>query len=54
MLFRSPKLKLGGSVSTSQAVGLSPGGPVVVNQNVFVGSQDGFVYSVSIPDWLRN
>ncbi|MGH8426423.1 MAG: PQQ-binding-like beta-propeller repeat protein [Gammaproteobacteria bacterium] len=49
-----PKLKLGGSVSASPDVALSPGGPVIINQNVFVGSQDGFVYSVSIPDWLRN
>ncbi|MGH7224446.1 MAG: PQQ-binding-like beta-propeller repeat protein, partial [Gemmataceae bacterium] len=48
-----PKLKLGGSLSSARAVALAPGGPVVINQNVFVGSQDGFVYSVSIPGWLR-
>lgn len=49
-----PKLKIGGSVSAARGVALAPGGPVVINQNVFVGSQDGFVYSVSIPGWLRN
>lgn len=49
-----PKLKLGGSVSSSREVALSPGGPVIINQNLFVGSQDGFVYSVSIPGWLRH
>lgn len=46
------KHKLGGSLSDAKAVALAPAGPVVINQNVFVSSQDGFVYSVSIPAWL--
>lgn len=48
-----PKLKLGGSINAARAVALAPGGPVIINQNLFIGSQDGFVYSVSIPGWLR-
>ncbi len=47
-----PRRKLGGSVNAAKNVALAPGGPVVINQNVFVGSQDSFVYSVSIPAWL--
>lgn len=46
------KLKLGGSRSEAKTVALAPAGPVIINQNVFVSSQDGFVYSVSIPRWL--
>ncbi len=46
------KRKLGGSVNASKNTALAPAGPVIINKNVFVGSQDGFVYSVSIPDWL--
>lgn len=46
------KRKLGGSLSAAKTVALAPGGPVVINQNIFVGSQDDFVYSVSIPKWL--
>lgn len=46
------KRKLGGSVNGAKNVALAPGGPVVINDNIFVGSQDSFVYSVSIPAWL--
>lgn len=46
------KRKLGGSLTDAKAVALAPGGPVIINENIFVGSQDGFVYSVSIPAWL--
>ncbi len=49
---RVHKLKLGGSRNASRTVALAPAGPVVINQNVFVSSQDSFVYSVSIPAWL--
>lgn len=49
---RLSKKKLGGALTASGDVALSPGGPVVINDNVFVGSQDRFVYSVSIPEWL--
>lgn len=44
------KLKLGGSSNNSKAVALAPGGPVVINDTVFVGSQDGFVYAVPIAE----
>lgn len=47
-----PKRKLGGSLTAANTVALAPGGPVIINQNLFVGSQDDFVYSVSIPKWL--
>jgi outer membrane protein assembly factor BamB len=46
------KLKLGGSRTSAKNVALAPGGPVIIGQNLFVGSQDGFVYRVSIPDWI--
>lgn len=47
-----PKKKLGGTIRADNSVALAPGGPVVINQNVFIGSQDRFVYSVSLPEWL--
>lgn len=46
------KLKLGGSLSAARTVALAPGGPVIVNGDIFVGSQDGFVYRVSMRHWL--
>ncbi|SHE65305.1 Outer membrane protein assembly factor BamB, contains PQQ-like beta-propeller repeat [Modicisalibacter ilicicola DSM 19980] len=42
------KLKVGGSTSNSQNAALAPGGPVVVNRTVFVGSQDRFVHAVPL------
>lgn len=45
------KLKLGGSKNAAKTVALAPGGPVIINQDIYVGSQDGFVYRVSIPAW---
>lgn len=45
------KLKLGGSKNSAKNVALAPGGPVIINQNIYIGSQDGFVYRVSIPAW---
>lgn len=45
------KLKLGGSKSAAKNVALAPSGPVIINQDIYVGSQDGFVYRVSIPAW---
>lgn len=47
------KRRVGGSVTNAKAVALSPGGPVIINENIFVGSQDGYVYRISIPAWLR-
>lgn len=47
------KLKLGGSQTAAKDTALAPGGPVVMNQDVFVGSQDGYIYRVSIPAWLK-
>lgn len=49
---RIAKKKLGGTVRADKNVALAPGGPVIINQNVFVGSHDRFVYSVPIPQWL--
>lgn len=46
------KRRVGGSVANAKTVALAPGGPVVINDNIFVGSQDGNVYSISIPGWL--
>lgn len=46
------KRKLGGSLGSAKAVALAPAGPVIINHNIFVSSQDGFVYSLSIPAWL--
>lgn len=45
------KLKLGGSKNAAKNVALAPGGPVIINQDIYVGSQDGFIYRVSIPAW---
>ncbi len=42
------RLKLGGSSDNAKAVALAPGGPVIINNTVFVGSQDSFVYAVPI------
>lgn len=47
------KRRVGGSAGAAKAVALAPGGPVIINDNIFVGSQDGNVYSISIPAWLR-
>ncbi|HEX7381043.1 MAG TPA: PQQ-binding-like beta-propeller repeat protein [Nevskiaceae bacterium] len=46
------KRKLGGTVNAARDVGLAPGGPVIINQDLFVGSQDGTVYRVDIPAWI--
>lgn len=46
------KRRVGGTATAAKPVALAPGGPVIINQNIFVGSQDGYVYSLSIPDWL--
>ncbi|WP_227369093.1 PQQ-binding-like beta-propeller repeat protein [Halomonas sp. M20] len=43
---RAGKLKVGGSTSGGKNVALAPGGPVVINRTVFVGSQDRFVHAV--------
>lgn len=45
------KLKLGGSSNNASAVALAPAGPVVINETLFVGSQDGFVYAVPISEF---
>lgn len=47
------KLQQGGSHGGSKNVALAPGSPVVVNQDVFVGSQDGHIYRVSITGSLK-
>lgn len=44
-------LKLGGSLGGRRGA-LAPGGPVIIDQDVFVASADGNVYRVSIPKWL--
>ncbi|HET9123128.1 MAG TPA: PQQ-binding-like beta-propeller repeat protein [Acidiferrobacteraceae bacterium] len=44
-------LKLGGSLG-GRTPALAPGGPVIINQDVFIGSRDGNVYRVSIPQWI--
>lgn len=46
-----PPLRLGGSLGGIRGA-LAPGGPVVINQDIFVASQDGNVYRVSIPGWI--
>ncbi|WP_186764440.1 PQQ-binding-like beta-propeller repeat protein [Pistricoccus aurantiacus] len=45
------KMKLGGSSNAASATALAPGGPVVINNTVFVGSQDGFVYAVPVTEF---
>ncbi|MGH8161761.1 MAG: PQQ-binding-like beta-propeller repeat protein, partial [Gammaproteobacteria bacterium] len=46
--------RVGGSLTNAKSVALSPGGPIIVNNDLFVGSQDGFVYRISIPHWLAS
>lgn len=46
------KRRVGGSVTNAKAVALAPGGPIIINNTLFVGSQDGFVYRIPIPAWL--
>jgi outer membrane protein assembly factor BamB len=46
------KRRVGGSLTDSRNIALAPGGPIIINDDIFVGSQDEFVYRVSIPQWL--
>lgn len=45
------KMKLGGSSNSSSAIALAPGGPVVINSTIFVGSHDSFVYAVPVSEF---
>jgi outer membrane protein assembly factor BamB len=45
--------KVGGSLSAARNVALAPGGPVIINQNLYIGSQDGNVYSFPLPELLH-
>lgn len=48
-----PPRKLGGSLSNAKNTALAPAGPVVIGDTLFVGSQDRYVYRISIPDWIN-
>ncbi|MGC3872690.1 PQQ-binding-like beta-propeller repeat protein [Halomonas sp. GXIMD04776] len=45
---RAGKLKVGGSNSGGPNVALAPGGPIVINRTVFVGSHDRFVHAIPL------
>ncbi|MBN2872934.1 MAG: PQQ-binding-like beta-propeller repeat protein [Halothiobacillaceae bacterium] len=48
-----PPRKVGGSLSNTKNTALAPAGPVVIGDTLFIGSQDGYVYRISIPDWIN-